>query len=315
LTSTLLSNQNLFILTSTGMLMSTDSSSGLFNNSWDIWVHRLEEVEDAIRIPIVPSGTPFFIQYLKANDEERFGIYGTDEVDATYYKRIQQKFNTYLATKVIPKMGRSILRDGASRFGAKSETCTEVRYDGTVCGGIFRRDTKGEYVCQDCGIIYAREDNFVADDTVMDEDTLEENTTQKDLEIGGMLPASMQAVESRLSRNLAKFRASVSKAPKDEVEAKARAHSDKERHEKAKLAFVKLGGHVVYENKWVIKTRDYRRFKAITLIKDGGMTTGKLMGLLDMGTRQFYQLIASLEESGRIRSEKAGKTTKLIFVQ
>jgi predicted transcriptional regulator len=194
-------------------------------------------------------------------------------------------------------------------------TCTEVSKDGSVCGGMFKRDGRGDYVCQNCGIIYEREDKFVAEDLTSDseefefddEDNLEEGTTQKDLEIGGVLPAAMSAVESRLSRNLAKFRASRSSAPKDEVEAKAKAHADKERHEKARKAFAKLGGHTVYENKIAKSKANHAKRQVLAFVKQGVNTTGQLMQVVNLASEGFYKLIADMEKDGRITTEKVGK--------
>jgi hypothetical protein len=284
----------------------------------------------------LPAGTPFFMKYLKPNQEttgkssEKYGVYGTHEMDPKDRYNYEKVLRTYMSTKIVPKMGRSILRDTASRMGVKSTpvrdengvmhnvvvTCTEVTKDGSVCGGVFKRDGRGDYVCQVCGIIYEREDKFVAEDLASDndefeygdEDTLEEGTTQKDLDVGGVLPPAMSAVESRLSRNLAKFRASRSSAPKDEVEAKAKAHADKERHEKARKAFAKLGGHTVYENKIAKSKSNHAKRQVLTFVKQGVNTTGQLMSLIKLGSEAFYKLIADMETEGRITTEKVGKS-------
>lgn len=283
----------------------------------------------------LPKGTPFFVQYMRDNSDGagRFGILGTHEVDADYRRKTQQKFNTYIATKIIPKGGRSILRDTASRMGVKSTpvrdengvlhnvmvTCTEVTKDGSVCGGMFKRDGRGDYVCQNCGIIFEREDKFVSEESGYDdeiefddEDNLEEGTTQKDLEVGGVLPAGMSAIEARLTRNINKFRAAIRDAPKDELAAKEKQHADKERSDKNKKLYAKLNGHQVYENKWTSKQAAYRRYKAIVLTSTKSMTTSSLIFELGMATRQYYNLLSELEEQGYFTLVKVGKTTIIV---
>lgn len=279
----------------------------------------------------LPSGTPFFIKYLTGDDVERYGIYGTHEVDEKYAKNTAQVMRTYIATKIIPKMGRAILRDTASRMGVKSTPkrdengvlhnevvkCSEVKADGSVCGGVFKRDGRGDYVCQNCGIIYEREDKFVAEDIGEDydyeseDDVLEEGTTQKDLEVGGVLPASMAAVEGRLARNLAKFRAERATAPKDEVAAKEHAHEVKQADLKARKFFQSKKGHEVYENKWSKSKSKAMRARVLHYIKvDGINTVHELTRALGVHNMYVVRAIDELVKSGRLTSESNDKKAK-----
>jgi predicted RNA-binding Zn-ribbon protein involved in translation (DUF1610 family) len=280
----------------------------------------------------LPLGTPFFMKYLKGDESERFGIYGTHEVDEKYHKNTGQVMRTYIATKIIPKMGRSILRDTASRMGYKSTpmrdengvlhnvtvTCTEVTKEGSVCGGKFKRDGRGDYVCDNCGIIYEREDKFVSEDNGFDdevefddEDNLEEGTTQKDLEVGGVLPASMLAIESRLSRNLSKFRAQLAEAPKDEVAAKEHAHEVKQSDLKARKFFQSRKGHEVYENKWSKSKSKAMRARVLHFIKvDGINTVSGLTKAMAVHNMYVVRAIDELVKSGRLVCESNDKKAK-----
>jgi hypothetical protein len=276
----------------------------------------------------LPKGTPFFMKYFKDSDVDRFGIYGTDVVEVAdpYYKKTGQRMRTYIATRIIPKMGRSILRANDSKFGMKTKantteaiTCTEVTSDGSVCGGVFRKDSRGDYVCQNCGIIYEREDKFVAEDLLSnneefeydDEDNLEEGTTQKDLEVGGVLPASMAAVEGRLSRNLAKFRAERATAPRDEVAAKAHAHEVKVADTSARKVFASMKGHEVYENKWSKSKAKSMAARVLHTIKvDGVNTVSGLTKALGVHNMYVVRAVDALVLSGRITREESGTTGK-----
>lgn len=270
-----------------------------------------------------PAGTPFFMKFLTGDDIERFGITGTIQLDdEKYYKNTQRRMRTYIATRIIPKMGRSILRDSVSRFGLKTKgnttepiTCTE-EHNGVVCGGVFRKDGRGDYVCQNCGLIYEREDKFVAEDLTVDidiesesdEDVLEAATSQKDLEVGGMLPGALMALEARLARNIQSWRKSIATAPKDEVAAKEHQHEVKVADMAARKAATSakrkdnnVRDHDVYEGKWNMLSTNAIIAKVLYFLRfQGVITVSGLTNVMKVHRMYVVRALDTLEAKGRV---------------
>jgi hypothetical protein len=297
----------------------------------------------------LPAGTPFFMKYLVPNTPDtyvyrksiRSDVVGTASISSEDVQKIRGTMRTYEATKVIPRLGRSILRETASRLGFLQVPARDA--DGKLqlkdvkcdeCGGKFKKDGYGDYVCTGCGIIHERSIEVVdevpemvslTDDDAYqayyesDENIPEVNVcTIRELEIGGTLPPEMARVESRLiSREIA-WKKSLEVVPNDEVAAKLKAAEDKVRSDKAKEAFKKLIGHTVYESKWDNKRLDYFKYQIVILAKlNPGISTSEIrsMARLDSNTKTFYNLLNSLESMGRIRIDKKGKTSVVVFLK
>jgi hypothetical protein len=297
----------------------------------------------------VPAGTPLIIKYLKAAESEsesRFGVYSSAEVHQKDVYNMEKTLRTMLCTKIIPKMGRSIMRDNSSKFDIKSTpvrdesgvthqknvTCTEVRKDGSICAGEFRRDGRGDYVCQNCGIIFQREDKFVAEDIAMgadmsdfeDDESIETTAPKADVELGTMSYGTMAAKE----RAIAKFEfqkrleliSAQEVAEREGKPSKSKIHEETMKklvaQKKAEAKkFAKMNGHEVYEYKWTEKQSSYRKSRILAFAKLGNVTTGQLLEVLGIGSKQLYRLIAELEESGRITTKKVGKASVLTYNQ
>ena len=126
--------------------------------------------------PKHPAGTTLGIGYLVAPTEagrnvtHQFGVAASVPVnpqgaDATGLYGV---IRTQLCTGLIPRLGRSCMRDTPSHAGYHTRhvkqadgtyrnvpvTCQETRLDGTVCGGYYKTDSRGYMVCLECGVEY-----------------------------------------------------------------------------------------------------------------------------------------------------------------
>jgi hypothetical protein len=321
---------------------SKDDYVSTFVNFAEEIKHKEDFKKLANKEGMLPTGTQFTMKYFKSNEDGsrngRFGVISTKPMNKKDEDNMVHTLRTILCTKIIPKLGKAILRDTTSKLGymmskTRDEndklqvnfiTCTEVRRDGLVCGGKFKRDSNGEYVCENCGIIYEREvEVFEAAEESFDQSygVVEEEestgTFTEDYALGSEEYGTMKMISARAARNYAAFRASISVQPPEEKVLAARMHADKQRSDRAKKATMpKRGGHEVYENKFYEASKDTLYAKVLHAIKYGGMVSSKqVYKTLEMHPMQVSRAVDALAAAGRINkvefgTQRRGKSIK-----
>lgn len=289
----------------------------------------------------MPKGTPYFIKYLKPiepGSEDRFGVIGNTDLDKKDRYNLDKTMRTYLVTRMARFWGASRLKDTASKLGIKTTPVRgedgilrQVKVTCDECGGYFRRDGRGDYVCQDCGLIYQKIDVFSQEEEFEDEEGVELNYVDDEEildapeagsqtyadELGGKADAYVAAIEARYAKHQLDWKAKLEQQPSDEEAAAKRAKADMERHQRAMKAFAKMNGHTVYEGKWSDMKTSARKAKMLFYIKHHDVTKNELMDIMQLGSvGEFYKLINALVDSGRIAEvkEKGVRTIKLVYL-
>jgi transcription initiation factor TFIIIB Brf1 subunit/transcription initiation factor TFIIB len=282
----------------------------------------------------LPAGTNFVMKYNKVPEvggEHQFGVFSTQEIHDKDRYNMEKTLRTYLVTRIIPRLGKAILRDTTSKHDIKTApyrdeagVLHQVKVVCDECGGNFLRDNHGEYVCINCGLVYVKQiktdaeeeagepiDWYESEMTELAElqeggdfdgepSSVPENAGRKDSTELGSLSEFASEVETRLRRNKVAWQAALDNVPEDEERARQRLADDNARHERAKKAFAKMGGQEVYLFKWTKLQSRARKAKMLFFIKNHNLNTGELSEVMGIGSKQFYRLLEELEQEGRI---------------
>jgi transcription initiation factor TFIIIB Brf1 subunit/transcription initiation factor TFIIB len=282
----------------------------------------------------LPAGTNFVMKYSvtpEVGGEHQFGVFSTQEIDSKDRYNMERTMRTYLVTRIIPRLGKAILRDTTSKHDIKTSpyrdeagVLHQVKVVCDECGGNFLRDKHGEYICMDCGLVYVKQNKTEVEDengepidwyesemTELSElqeggdfdgeqVSVPENAGRRDSTELGSMSEFASEVETRLRRNKVAWLSSLENLPEDEVRAKQRLADDNARHERAKKAFAKMGGQDVYLFKWTKLQSKARKAKMLFFIKNHKLNTGELSEVMGIGSKQFYRLLEELEQEGRI---------------
>lgn len=261
-----------------------------------------------------------------------FGIMSNVIVSAKDNKAAINQARRHLATRVIPRMGRSSgLSDRTSaagrilskhvlkatgHFANERVTCE--------CGGHFVADKHGNYVCSVCGIV----EDFqgikapAIEPLDFNDDEEEEVSDEDDFDYGAVTEERVtskardgaSALEARLARHQAAWKAALAERPSDEQRAKDSAHEAKDRH-KAVLRANRASDQVLtYQGKWQEAQRHYRLRRILAAIREGMADTSSLRKHIGASNNAFYADIEQLKADGRVTSVVEGRKQTLTIV-
>lgn len=260
-----------------------------------------------------------------------FGIIATVPATKNEMNAAMNQARRHFVTRIIPRGGKAILAMRTSTEGRILDK--HIKQDDghfvneTVvcdCGGDFVADKHGEYVCNNCGLINAFEDNFTFEDSEEDDEPLEDEESVEDFESGTEVHEHNDAynkqkdgavaLEARLKEHQESWKASKTSRPADEQYAKFLAHERKARHDEVVKANRVRSQRNLYENKWESARRAYRQYRILALVKSGMTNSAIVRETMNCSNNAFYGDIEDLTKTGRLTSEQKGRITTLTYI-
>ena len=280
-----------------------------------------------ITLPL-PAGIPFYMKYINATSSSRYNVVGTQEVDEAYLTKAKKNLYGLETRKIIPRLGRStnnhsypagaIMKDKTG----EAVLCKE-QFKGHECDGHYRLELNGNYVCDNCGIIYEYNDFKVAKISYfnnLDHEEMEESGVMSDDEdrlgrsgmaslyqgeeaVGGTEPKQLRFIMDRLTRNILEWRKTIGvKLPED-------IHAPKK-----KVKTVRASD--VYNGKFNKLTHKARMAALIHWIKvDKVGDRDELVVKMGIHKTQLVRLLDELVEKGRITYQRDGHKMTAVYVK
>lgn len=235
-----------------------------------------------------PARTPFVLAFIAPPEcgiGWTFRVIGLRPVSAKLAKNLENQLRRHVATRIIPRGGRSVLKESPSRYGILTKhtklddgkyknipvVCLDEYKGKDKCEGIFKPNTMGEYICQECGIIHEYHDTSeeidledtddfergnesdyfdvmqstdrIVLDNVVDDSGTGISTNDPDWMpyyaeqsiLGGQpLKGAYGLLDARVNRAIIAWKESLEIVPQDELETRKRLHDQKVRHEYCK---------------------------------------------------------------------------------
>lgn len=262
-----------------------------------------------------PAGTQLHLAYIgvpvvdgeaTSKDYNRLDVMANVPVTRAMQIKGQKQIRRHLCTRVIPRMGRSVMRETPSRNGYLTKnmevtpsvhrhmkiTCPEVRQDGSICGGYYKPDSQGNKVCQNCGIIY--------------EQTEEEIVEELRLIVNSA--GSTSRVEDDNDET-------------DEIEITSLEEETEYEDEEAELVATETDETVpgvrkydMYTDKWIKAQKNYSMRRILALIAAGVTDTAEQYPMIGCSKDTYYRYVKELIEKGRITATKTGRRNNLAVV-
>jgi hypothetical protein len=290
---------------------------------------EIKGIPAEIELPL-PAGVPFFIRFLGSDDEHRYNVVGTADMDKAFEARSKKSIYTMETRRIIPKQGRSVNNHsypvGAIMTIMRDGKRVPYVCDENKCGGYYRLQLSGDYVCDECGIVFQwKEKEVIAPKTsyfeMLDRDDFEDDylgnsddTPEPEIfdaamyingvsEIGGTEAKEIQVMQSRSERNIKAWKESVGiKLLEDEHVPKKKAKT------------VRAGD--VFKGKFNELTRRSRLATLLHWIRvDGVGDRDELAHVTKLHKTQVVRLLDELVEEGRITYEKQGHKMVAKYVQ
>jgi hypothetical protein len=281
----------------------------------------------------LPAGVPFFIKFLNSTGDSRYNVVGTAEMDAAFEARCKKSVYVMETRRIIPKLGRSVnchsfpvgalmtISDG--NHGRKLYECDE-EFKGKKCGGHYRLELDGTYVCDECGIIFEwkEKETTVAKTSYFDDLDLEEfqesmelgdedtvfvpgmpSIGQNDEELGSTESKEMKFILDRATRNIIEWKKATGQILLEDMPKP-----------KYKPKYIRAVD--VYNGKFNELTRRARLAALIHWIKvDGVQDRDDLAKVMGLHKTQVVRLLDDLVKEGRVEYVRTGHKMMAKYVR
>jgi hypothetical protein len=276
-----------------------------------------------IELPL-PAGIPFFMKFLNCTGVHRYNVVGTADMDSAFEARAKKSVYVMETRRVIPKLGRSTnsasfpvgaIMTMADGHGGRVPYKCEETFKGDKCGGHYKLELNGDYVCDNCGMIFAwkEKEDVVAKTSYFDtldneewkEDYLEVHDDEREAisvakvsygseEVGKTESKEMKFVLDRVTRNIIEWRKAVGMPLPEDI------HVPKKRATAVRASDI-------YKGRFNELTRRARMATLLHWIKvDKVGDRDELVKIMGLHKTQVVRLLDDLVAAGRIEFERVG---------